>query len=344
MRIAIISLTENGAEISEKIFENFGENYIIHQYALKKYSSERFKSFENLSKLLGKIFNIYDAIMFICAAGIAVRCIAPYLKSKQSDPAVIVVDEKGKFAVSLLSGHIGGANELTKLTAEKIGAAAVITTATDTGGKFSPDSFAKANGLHICNIKMSKYIASEVLEGNKIGLYCEYPYKNLPCELIPNDFNLEYGIRISDSEKNIFKHTLNLIPKKFIIGTGCKKNISPDIFENYILEMLKKYNINLDYIYNISTADIKKDETALIKFSRKYNIPLKFYNADELMKLSGDFSVSEFVMKTAGTDNVCERSAVMGGNNLIIKKQSGSGITFALSEREINIDFERKIL
>jgi len=338
MRIVIISLTPGGNRISDIISRNLEAD----KYSFIKYPSENSVSFERLSGIMGELFCNYEAIIFVCAVGIAVRCIAPYIKSKQSDPAVIAIDENGKFCISLLSGHIGGANRLTEVISELTGSVPVITTATDTGKKFSPDSFARANGLYIDNINTAKIIASEILKENKIGFYCEYPCINIPAELDENK-NLKYGICISDNIRNIFEITLNLIPRKFIIGTGCKKNISPDIFENYILGMLEKSGISLNQIYCISTIDIKKSEQALIKFSRKYNIPLKFYSASELMRLEGDFSHSDFVMKITGADNICERCAFMDGNRLIVKKHSGDGVTFALSEREINIDFERKI-
>lgn len=339
MRIAVISITENGKRISDKISEKLD----CERYSFKKYPSENSVIFENLSEITGEIFRKYDGIIFICAVGIAVRCIAPHIKSKQCDPAVITVDENGKFAVSVLSGHIGGANRLTEIVSDITGAVAVVTTATDTGKKFSPDSFARANGLYICDMNTAKLIASEILKENKIGFYSEYPYKNIPDELIA-DSNFKYGICISDVKKNIFENTLNLIPKKFVIGTGCKRNTDSDIFEDFILDMLEENNIDINLVYSISTIDIKRNETALIRFSRKYNIPLNFYSADELMSIEGEFSCSDFVLKTTGTDNVCERCAVMGGNSLILKKHSGNGVTFALAEREINIDFERRIL
>lgn len=340
MRVAVISVTQNGNKISEKISEKLE----CERYSFIKYPSENSVIFEKLSELTGEVFYKYDGIIFICAVGIAVRCIAPFIKSKQCDPAVIAVDEKGIFAVSVLSGHIGGANRLTEIIADIIKAVPVVTTATDTGKKFSPDTFAKANGLHICDINIAKIIAVEILKGNKIGFYSEYPFKNIPDELSENNKTCEYGICVSDSEKNIFKNTLNLIPKKFIIGTGCKKNTDSDIFEKFILDMLERNSIDINRIFCISTIDIKKNETAIISFSRKYNIPLNFYSSAELMEVKGVFSVSDFVFKKTGTDNVCERSAVIGGNHLLVKKQSQNGITFALSERETDIDFERRIL
>jgi len=338
MRTAVISVTENGNRISDIISQKFESD----KYSFKKYPAENSVIFDSLSEITSKIFRSYEGIIFICAVGIAVRCIAPHIKSKLEDSAVVVVDENAKFCISLLSGHIGGANRLAEVIADITGAIPVITTATDNGKNFSPDSFAKANGLYICDMNTAKLMASEILNGNKIGFYCEYPYKNIPSEISENT-GCRYGICISDEEKSIFKNTLNLIPKKFIIGTGCKKNTFPEVFENYMLDTLKIHNINLNQIYCIATIDIKKSEKAIIRFSRKYNIPLKFYSPEELMMIKGNFSHSDFVMKITGADNICERCAVMGENKLIIPKQSGNGITFALAEREINIDFEREI-
>ncbi len=343
MRIAVISITENGFKISCKISESLEDTFLLKQYSYKS-KSENVTGFESVSELINNIFDIYDGIIFICSVGIAVRAVASHIKSKLTDPAVIVIDDSGRFAISLLSGHIGGANELTHIIAEKIGALPIITTATDSRGKFSPDTFAKSNGLYINDMNIAKMIASEVIKDKKIGLYCEYEVKNIPKELLAcsKESNLKYGICISEKLKKPFEITLNLIPQKFVIGTGCRKNISPDLFEDYILKMLRKNNISLNEIYCISTVDIKKDEQAIIKFSRKYHILFKTYTVDELLMLDGNFSASDFVRNHIGVDNVCERSAVMGGNMLRIKKQAENGITFALAEREINIDFERK--
>lgn len=344
MNIAVISLTENGRKISEKIQIGLKRHHTCVRYTYEKYTDEKSVIFKDLKDLTSDIFHEYDGIIYISACGIAVRMIAKHIVSKASDPAVIAIDEQGRFTVPLLSGHIGGANELAKKISEIINSTAVITTATDIGQKFSPDSFAKANGLYICEMDMAKKFAAAVVNGEKIGFYCEYPVKNYP-DIFFNKNIKNMGICISpDTSKSPFTQTLRLVPKNIIIGIGCKKNTDPIIFSQFVFNMLKINNIPLWRVSEIHTIDIKKHEKAIIQFSKDNNIPLKFYSSNQLMSISGEFSHSDFVMKTTGADNICERSAAVNGGVIIVPKQAENGMTFAASEENIFIDFERTIL
>ncbi len=332
MKIAIISVTYNGQEVARRILENNRNDKLqFTHYALKTIDVK-------------VLFENYEGIVFVCACGIAVRKIAPYVKSKVTDPAVIVIDEQGKFVISLLSGHLGGANILAKRIAESIGAIPVITTATDIGGKFSPDSFAKANNLHIAEMDIAKEIASRIVNNGRIALYSDYPYIHRPEQFFA-DTVTDIGICISaDSRKMPFTKTLHLIPKNLVLGVGCKKDTVFSVFEEFILQKFSEYNLPLFRVNEIVSIDLKQNEKALQKFSEKYRIPLKFYNAKALQTVKGNFQHSEFVLKTTGVDNVCERSALYYGGKLLISKQCGNGITLAVGEKEITIDFERNIL
>lgn len=343
MKAAIISLTENGRIIAEKIASGLGKKHICTRYAFEKHCDENAISFSDMNLLTAELFHSQDALIFICACGIAVRMIAPHIVSKTTDPAVISIDERGKFAVPLLSGHIGGANALAERTAEIIGAVPVITTATDIGGLFSPDSFAKANHLHICEMNIAKEIASLIINGEKIGFFSRYPYKNLPERFFGETKNI--GICISDdTSESSFEITLHLVPKNISVGVGCRKNTPPDAFEEFIFKMLDKNNIPIWRVGTVNTVLIKKDEAAILQLCRKNDLPLRFYSPQELMSVDGEFSHSDFVMKTTGADNICERSAAANGGRIIVPKYAENGMTFAAAEEEICIDFERKIL
>lgn len=342
MKTALISITKNGTAISEKIAFSLKKEHQCVQYAFEKYSNENTSAFTSLSRLVSDIFNEFDALVFVCACGIAVRTIAPHISSKLTDPAVIAIDEQGKFAVSLLSGHIGKANALTMKIADILRAVPVITTATDIGKRFSPDSFATANDLHICEMETAKDIAAAVLNNEKIGLHSEYPVENLPeCFTENSDIGIEISENISC---NPFKKTLHLVPKNIVVGIGCRRNTDVNALENFILENLAKNNIRLWQISSINTIDLKKNEDAILRFSEKYNIPLKFFPAEQLMAVPGDFSSSEFVMKTTGANNVCERSACAGGGRIFAPKCAGNGMTIAAARLPVHIDFEREIL
>lgn len=344
MRTAVISFTENGRLLSQKIADFLNEVHTAERFCFRSHSDERAQGFDNICTLVSELFSTCDALVFVCASGIAVRAIAPHIRSKASDPAVIVIDDCGKFVIPILSGHIGGANRLAQLIAENIGSVPVITTATDVGGRFSPDSFAKANGLVITNFDAAKKIASAVLDGEKAGLLSEYPCKNIPSEICVGE-DCKIGIYIgTDDEKKPFETTLFLPPKNIVVGIGCKRGTSCEKIEGHVKACFETAKISEERLCAAATISIKSDEKGLLEFCRKRKIRLLTYSAEELMNVNGDFEGSDFVLKTTGTDNVCERSIVRSGARLIQPKTAENGVTAALGELPVSIDFERKKL
>lgn len=343
MTVSIISVTEKGRILSGKISVILSEKHNVNRYCFYKKSDDESTPFYNIKGIVSDVFESSDAIVFISACGIAVRSIAPFIKSKQSDPAVIVIDDCGKYAIPILSGHIGGANQLAEFIADNIGTVPVITTATDIGGRFSPDSFAKANGLIITDINAAKAIAAAVLYGEKIGLISKYQCKNIPSELTQSR-NCRIGIYIgSDISKKPFETTLSLVPRNICIGIGCKRGTSIDEIERMVFNSLREENINHERICSVSTIDIKADESGLLQFCHKYKLNFHTFSAQELMSVTGDFHRSDFVLKTTGTDNVCERSAAKCGE-IIMRRKAANGITVAAADIPIEIDFEKRIL
>lgn len=344
MNVSVISLTENGRQISWKIAENL-PLHKIHRYCFHKHTDRNSEIFSNLSDLVEKLFSSSDAIVFVCACGRAVRTVVPYIHSKLSDPAVIVIDDCEKFVIPVLSGHIGGANALAKQLADILEAQAVITTATDIGGHFSPDSFAAANDLILSDYNMAKQIAAAVLDGEKIGLVSEYECMNIPQDIVCGK-GQEYGIYVGrNNTAKPFPMTLSLIPKNIVMGIGCKKGISSHAIAETVKSALKNADIPFERLYCAATIDLKSNEKGLLDFVDEYDIPLKFYSAEELMKIDGNFSASDFVKKVTGVDNVCERSAVkLSGGNIVMPKYAHNGVTVAAAEIPVIIDFEREML
>lgn len=344
MKIAVISITEKGRILSAKLAEILQE-HSVRRYCFSSHSDENSTAFEKLSEISECLFNTFDALIFVCACGIAVRAISPYIASKLTDPAVIVIDDCGRFVIPILSGHIGGANRLAEIVAEKIKAEPVITTATDTGKKFSPDSFAKANGLTITDNSAAKKIASAVLDGEIIGVYSKYSVANIPQQLVETKSG-KNGIVIA--EKIIpceYENPLFLIPKNLVLGIGCRRGTSCEVIEQNVFKWLESGNIAPERIKSVATIDLKKDEVGLAEFCKKYSYQLDFYSSEQLMAVDGDFTKSGFVKSITGVDNVCERSAVSAsGGELIMHKHSGNGVTCAVAEIPITIDFERKML
>lgn len=341
-KIAVISFTEKGRQISLRISETCGLD--AQRFCFHTHSDSEAESFSDTSAVIGRLFGSVDAIIFVCACGIAVRTISPFIKSKQTDPAVIVLDDCGRFVIPILSGHLGGANELSKTIADKLGTQSVITTATDIGGKFSPDSFAAANDLLIDDLSAAKKIAAAVLDGEKAGFISDYEYVDLPNELSLEEA-CRTGIYIGTEELYPYDVTLRLIPKNVVLGLGCKRGTSAQAIEDAVMAALNENGIPFERVCAAATIDIKADEEGMLEFCRSHRLPFFTYSAEELSSADGDFSASDFVKKTTGVDNVCERSAVKcSGGKLIISKTAAEGVTVAAAEKPVLIDFERTIL
>ena len=343
-KIAVISLTERGRTLSERIQEQLPA-YELRRFCFAKHTDEHAESFDHLSELTARIFHEYDALVFVCACGIAVRMTAPHIRDKQTDPAVIAADERGQYVIPLLSGHLGGANALSKKLADAIGAEAVITTATDIGGQFSPDSFAAANHLLISDMNAAKQIAAAVLEGETIGLHCAYPYRNLPQELCAGK-QTRCGIVIAGAVNDApYPVTLHLIPKNIVLGIGCRKGVSAEQITETVNAVFAENNLDPKRICKAASIDLKANETGLLQFCKASGITLHTFSANELMQVTGVFSHSDFAEKITGADNICERSAVLcSGGSLVIRKTARDGVTVAAAEIPVEIDFEKRML
>ena len=292
------------------------------------------------SKWTGQMFPDSDAIIFIGAIGIAVRYIAPYIKSKDTDPAIICLDELGRYCVPLLSGHIGGANRLALRIAEILGSEPVITTATDINGKFSVDVFATDNRLRIIRLVDATEASSRILHNGFIGFSCDVEYDGkLPEGLTPADSG-EFGICISKDGKAPFDRTLKLVPMDITIGIGCRRDTPSDKLKAFVEETLKEYDIDPIRIFGVASIDLKKDEKAIHDIARTLKTQPVFYTAEELLEVEGEFSSSDFVKSVTAVDCVCERSAVrLGGGELIMRKKAKDGMTLALCRNYVKPRF-----
>lgn len=319
--IAVIAFTKKGAALARKISGLMGgEAFVFFRYA-----ADGDTKFKSAGTLISELFPVSGALIFIGACGIAVRAVAPHIKSKKTDPAVIVIDEAGRYAIPILSGHLGGANELAERIAEKINAEAVITTATDINGKFAVDEFAAKNDLAVSDFRLAKKISAELLNGGRVGFISDYEFGDIPRELF-GDTKCEYGICVSEEDKKPFKYTLNLYPRDLVVGIGCRRGTKD------ITEAVRECAGDISRVRAVVSVDLKKDERAILNFCRENRIEFITYSAEELMNTEGDFTVSDFVRSVTGADNICERSVVRYGAVLIKKKQIHGGVTTALGK------------
>jgi cobalt-precorrin 5A hydrolase len=345
MKISIISFTLKGSILGKKLRERLNiKGHYANSFSISKFASKLglIEMEGSLTEWTGKQFKTVEGIIFIGACGIAIRSIAPFVKDKKIDPAVVVIDEKGEFVIPILSGHIGGANDIAYEISRILKATAVITTATDVNNKFSVDLFATKENLYISDLNLVKRISSEILEDKIIGLSSDYKIlSQLPVGIEENT-TIELGICISIHNKNPFENTLNLIPRIVTLGIGCRKNTSLEAIESLVLKVLKNNNISIKSIKNISSIDLKKNEKGILDFCKKYKIDFSTYTSDELNQVNGDYYESAFVKSITGVGNVCERSAAIGSNNgnIIIKKNAENGVTVAIAVSDWSVSFE----
>jgi cobalt-precorrin 5A hydrolase len=369
MRVSCISFTAKGSALNKQISKMLIDSGEACQaYAMARYAEENgLKPLEEpLREWCGRMFPENDALIFIGACGIAVRGIAPYVKDKRTDPAVIVIDERANYVISLLSGHIGGANELTDRIARLTGAVPVVTTATDVNSTFAVDVFARKNDLHIDSMPYAKRVSAQILDGMPIGFFSAYPVEGrVPSALkswSQGDPVPDTGVVVTTrTDMKYFPHTLCLYPKIVHVGVGCRKNTAFERIEKKILEALQLHHISVYAVASLASIDLKKDEQGILKFADKYNLEFHTYSSEELLAVEGEFTESLFVQSITGVSNVCERAAILDCQNackelpvagsagsernsrktrIIQKKLPGDGVTVALAIEEWSVRFE----
>ncbi len=330
--IGILAFTARGQTLAEKIAEDLKKT--CHTDIFRKEKG-------NAREYLEENFTKKDAFLFICAAGIAVRLIAPLIKSKDRDPAVVVMDELGRYVIPILSGHLGGANEAAARFAQTTGAELVLTTATDINGQFAVDVWSKYAGCHIMDISKIKNISSAVLQGEKVGVSSTFPFEGeMPEPLTLEEAETGICISLAGNQKP-YANTLNLVPRIVTIGAGCRKGVSAEAFERFILKQLSEKHVAVEAVEQLASIELKKNEACILAFCDKYRIPFVTYTAEELQEVQGNFPSSNLVKSVTGVDNVCERSAVLASNygTKILSKTSGGGCTCALAMRDWKCKF-----
>ncbi len=338
MKAIIFSFTQQASMLSLSL-----QNFFIKEsipcicYTIEKYASD--PNLYPLPKPLQETVSDYfckdNIILFVSACGIAVRSIAPFIQNKSIDPCVLVIDEKGKFVISLLSGHLGGGNLYATKAAAAIGATPIISTATDLNHVFSVDTFARENHLTLSDMQIAKKISSLLLDGESVGIQGQIPTGPLPSGILAcSTPTLEVGFSVNPLYQTIpFKETLFLIPKQVVLGIGCKKNTEILKLNNFVSNILKEYAIFQESIAAVTSIDLKKNEPALIALAQSLSVPFVTYDAQTLLTIQGDFTASSFVKQITGVDNVCERAtlAYSKADTLFLRKTSKHGMTIAIS-------------
>lgn len=337
--LSIVSFSARGSATMEKIAKALQE--FISEGG--EFSAETFECFGKKHRTLGefterafsKKTNGRSLVVFVGAVGIAVRAIAPFVKKKTEDPAVVCVDEKASFAIPILSGHIGGANDAARAIAVITGALPVITTATDINGAWAVDSWAVENGFGIENARNIKLISAKILAKLPVRAIID-DEESTEAESLRKTRGLELSSR-ADGIDALFSTAQRKAvlfdageERRFVLGIGCRKGTDAGELLEFVRETLGIHKIKESRIEKIATIDIKKNEPAILSLAELLNVPLIFFTAEELGAAHGNFSDSEFVRKTVGVGNVCERSVALSGAFLAAKKKSMRGMTIAI--------------
>jgi len=349
MNLAIIAITRNGARLGARLKAEAVEAdlFVPEKFAAEAGGAARPFAGE-LRALVGEAWRKYQGFVFIMAAGIVVRMIAPLLEAKDRDPAVVVLDEAGRFAVSLLSGHLGGANELAAEVAELLGGQAVITTATDVGGLPSFDLLAKQEGWRIDDLGRVKTLNALLLADEEIavvdpsgrvaGLFAGRGrlsfHTNFVAALQSGASGFVFVTNRSLPPQARPEKLLVLRPQNLALGIGCNRGTSAEEIAEVVGAQLKHLFLALDSVAVIGSAAAKRDEAGLLAFAERHGIPLRFFAAEELNAVAVPSAPSSHALDAIGARGVAEPAALLaaGGGRLLLKKVKSGNVTLAVAE------------
>ena len=321
MTRAYLAFTEKGLILAQKLAESLPGSVTRCEHGGV-----------SLADWTAQEFPRQDALIFVGAVGIAVRAIAPHCHSKATDPAVVVVDECGRFAIPLLSGHLGGANDLARDISAVCGAVPVITTATDANGIFAVDEWAKHQNCIVLEPERIKRVSGKLLAGNCAAYWSDFSIEGAaPSGVIPAQTpdTSDFALTLSPSGD-----ALHLVPRIGVLGVGCKRGTSAQQLETAFASFCETHRLAPQCIVSAASIDLKQSEEGLLDFCKNHRWNIQFFSAKQLQTAPGPFTASPFVQSITGVDNVCERAAVLAsGGSIRIPKQAGGGVTFALALR-----------
>ena len=377
-QIAIAGFTANGCVLAQKIANELEGARAWAPCRIAEKAG--LPGFDSVGAWTGDAFaQGCDGIVFVGACGIAVRAVAPYVASKMHDPAVVCVDEAGRWAISLLSGHVGGANDLARRIARIVGATPVVTTATDVRGVFAIDEWASRCGLVIANPQFIKRVSGALLEGGNVGVRMGRQVSlagKLPAGFVheecaggtdsASDTNDAGDIRkprpagaapdSADAACVLRAHvhigpelpgendpdTLHLITRNVVVGVGCRRDCEPTTLQDSVEAALAGLGLAPKAVSTLATIDLKAAEPAVVELAAKHGWRLRTFSAQALAAQGGDFASSEFVRTHVGVDNVCERALACCGAVRVLNKQAHQGTTVAVGLVPEVLSFDMK--
>ncbi len=326
-KLVVLTFTSQGERLVKKLAETLPcEHYPINRLE------------QTASEVVSERWKEAGAFLFVGATGIAVRVIAPLLVHKSVDPAVLVADDGGNFVISLLSGHLGGANEKAITVARLLGAQPVITTASDNRGFQALDLYAAENGLTILDFSRLTTVQQAMVEGMEIGLFTEvktaldYPFIAKVDKSTELEKREGCSVAITSEIYDGGPLICSLVPKNLNVGVGCRRGVAMTTILEAIDTCFEKIGRRLEGIGKLGSIDIKSDEEGLVRAAERLGVPLTFFTADQLAHASRGLSHSSFVKKTTGSPAVSGPSALLLGGELLIDKYVMKGVTVSVTK------------
>ncbi|MCS6926531.1 MAG: cobalt-precorrin 5A hydrolase [Candidatus Binatia bacterium] len=349
MKSAAITLTRQGVDLCRRIEGAFPGTVV---YVPDKYDAlapRHWRRFDGkLAPLVAEIFGQYEAHIFVMATGIVVRMIAPYVADKRYDPAIVVIDVTGRFAVSLCSGHLGGANQLARELGAALGAIPVVTTGTDVNDTLAPDLLAKELGAEIENWDALKTVSAALVDGEQVGVYADscVPLPDLGRFAAKNVWQVGSPAELTDCRAGIvISHWTNLRlpqsvpvviirPKTLVVGIGCDRGVTVEEIETGIDHVFTSHHLARASIRNLATYVLKKDEEGLLEFARRHRLPLEWYEAAAINRIEDLIpNPSDVVYKFTGVLGVAEPVALLSAHatRLLVEKVKCGRLTLAVA-------------
>lgn len=350
MNIAVVAITRGGALLGHRLCKTMAgfELYVSRRYAGQAGSRSTCFEPDDLKALIAGLWKKHDGFVLIMATGIVVRVIAPLLESKEIDPAVVVMDDAGRFAISLLSGHLGGGNELAERCAFASGARAVITTATDANGLPSFDMLARAQGWVIDDIGRVKTLNTLLLDNEeiavvdpsgKIRLWLHGRGKVTFHETLAEAAaSSAHGFLLVTNRhlppQTCPKALLILRPRNLVLGIGCNRGTPADEIEEFVAAHLKRLFLSPKSVICIASVAAKRDEAGLAEFAERLGAPLCCFESAELNRVVFPSPPSEHALAAVGAAGVAEPAAILasGGGRLLLQKVKSANVTLAVAE------------
>ncbi|MBW6511338.1 MAG: cobalt-precorrin 5A hydrolase [Desulfuromonadaceae bacterium] len=348
MKLAIVAITDGGAMLARRLSSGLTDADLYLPERFREDDSSRYFA-EPVAHLLPRLFTEYAGLICIMATGIVVRVLAPQLRGKALDPAVVVCDEKGQFAISLLSGHLGGANALAEEIAGLLDGQAVITTATDVNNLPAWDEIARLTGMVVEPLEQIRELNGRLLRGEPIVLVdprrrIAERYLDLPgitwcdtfmaADAFPGVARVVVTHRLLSQKEQ--GNNLLLRPRDLIVGIGCNRHTSRVEIAAAVDEELQRARLSLDSVAALATIDAKDDEPGLLDFARQWQLRLEFHSAAALNAVDVPTVPSDYVLAAVGAKGVCEPAALLSagaGGRIILRKRKNGNVTVAVAEK-----------